>query len=95
MPHVARPVATTDVVAGAERVAGALDDEDLDVGRRVDEIDRPDQLVAERDRQRVALLGPVECDPRDRAILDVAQEREAGSVAGLGISHAAVVPLSN
>ena len=44
----------------------------------LDPVDRPDQLVAERDRERVSLLGPIERDAGDRAVLGVAQQFEVG-----------------
>jgi hypothetical protein len=57
-------------------------------------LDRPDQLVAERDRERVSLLGSIERDPRDRAVLGVAQQFEFGWGA-LGVVYEEVVALEN
>jgi hypothetical protein len=57
-----------DVHAGAERAARAGEQDGVDavVGGRG--LQRLGEREAQRDRQRVALLGPVEREDRDRAV---------------------------
>ena len=52
-----------EVVPAGEAVPGALDHDRPDLGVARELLERLDDLVHEGERQRVALLGPVEHDP--------------------------------
>src|SRR5439155_6717198 len=60
----------TDLRAGAEVVAAAPDRDDAHrvIGDRI--LDRGGDHVEHRDGHRVALVGPVQRDPADRAVVD-------------------------
>ena len=67
-----------DVVAGAERLAGSVDHRHLEGRGAPNAIYRSDQLVAEGNREGVPLLGSIERDPRDGAVLGVVEKFEIG-----------------
>ena len=63
-----------EVVPGAERAAGAAHDDDADLVVGLGAIHRRLELVDERVRHRVELVGAVERDPRGRAAALVEDE---------------------